>query len=456
MESTISSIVTKLNLEMERQLLQLLPKPVRLHLLYQASTHGFNLSTLKDRFDKVGQFIIIVYLKRGEARGAYLGRDLNQNKHQKLFLFNLTSQQATSIPNKSKAEADVDPCKYGKAFKLRKIDFGVCVDFSSDEVYNTGWAEESITNRDGSLTEVEMFRVHDVGDILLYPWREMVWKESTREELRQSVVSHKVLSDSLNSARVLLLGPTGAGKSSFINSMRSVMYRQVIHLPIIGAAPEGFTKKLKSYPVRVERGGTPTSLTLCDMPSVGDSDSEGLSYSDTLAVLNGHVSDGYKFGFESPISPTDPCYRAEPKMRDRIHCVAFCLSASEVTDCSATQQKTYRKLHAAISALNIPQVILLTHVDQVCHAVKEDVCHVYTSRIVQERMQKAAELLGMSLSCVFPLKNYSSEHAVNCNTDILLLTAVQHMQDAVDDALEDLGDTSAVGCSSSRPPPSPE
>lgn len=67
-------------------------------------------------------------------------------------------------------------------------------------------------------------------------------------------------------------------------------------------------------------------------------------------------------------------------------------------------------------------------------------------------MQKAAEQLGMPLSCVFPVKNYSWELAVSCHTDILLLTAVQRIQEAVDDTLEDLGDSLAAGPSSSATP----
>lgn len=34
----------------------------------------------------------------------------------------------------------------------------------------------------------------------------------------------------------------------------------------------------------------------------------------------------------------------------------------------------------------IPQLIILTHVDQVCPAVEEDVKHVYSSRTVQDKV----------------------------------------------------------------------
>lgn len=70
-------------------------------------------------------------------------------------------------------------------------------------------------------------------------------------------------------------------------------------------------------------------------------------------------------------------------------------------------------------------------------------------------MQKAAELLGMPLLYVFPLKNYNSELAVSCHTDILLLATVQRIQETVDDTLEDLGDSLAAW-SFTPPPPTPD
>lgn len=52
-------------------------------------------------------------------------------------------------------------------------------------------------------------------------------------------------------------------------------------------------------------------------------------------------------------------------------------------------------------------------------------------------MQKAAEVVGLPVSYVLPVKNYSSELSVSCNTDILLLSAVHHILQAVDDTYEE-------------------
>lgn len=43
------------------------------------------------------------------------------------------------------------------------------------------------------------------------------------------------------------------------------------------------------------------------------------------------------------------------------------------------------------------------------------------------QMGKAAALLGMSTSYIVPVKNYSSELDLDVNTDVLLLSAVDHI-----------------------------
>ncbi|XP_036406209.1 interferon-induced protein 44-like [Megalops cyprinoides] len=302
----------------------------------------------------------------------------------------------------------------------------------SDDIYGDVWTEEK-----AYCVEVEVHRVQDAEDLLFSPWREVSWTEKKREELRENLTLYKPSFEALSKVRVLLLGPVGAGKSSFINSIRSVLYRRVSLLPIIGSVSEGFTKKLKCYDIRAEKGGQPTALTLCDAMGFGDSEGTGMTLHDTLAVIKGHVPEGHKFQSEASINFNTPGYRQSPAMEDTVHCAVFVLDACKVLSYSENLEKKLKKLHRMISDLGIPHVVLLTHVDQVCHAVQEDVQYVYTSRIVQERMQKAAELVGLPLSFVYPIKNYASEVSVNCNTDILLLSAVNQILQAIDDASED-------------------
>lgn len=62
----------------------------------------------------------------------------------------------------------------------------------------------------------------------------------------EKVESHKPASGAVSEARVLLLGPVGAGKSSFISSVQSVFSGRVLNRAMVGSsASVSFTKKVK-------------------------------------------------------------------------------------------------------------------------------------------------------------------------------------------------------------------
>ncbi|XP_066532489.1 interferon-induced protein 44-like isoform X2 [Hoplias malabaricus] len=322
---------------------------------------------------------------------------------------------------------------FGSSLHIYSVDQSMYVNFCGDMTYNTGWPNE----KSQFCVDVELHRVQDLGDVLPSPWRNVSWTDESRQTLRESFVSYKSVVETLPRIRALLLGPVGSGKSSLINSIRSTMYRRIVHLPNVGTTTGSFTKKLTSYDIRAEQRGSPTALRLCDVMAIGDEDFTGLSLCDTLSVIKGHVPEGYQFQSDIPISDTVSGYRATPSLMDKAHCVLFVLDASKVTSYSSSLKSILRKLHTSVSDLGIPQLILLTHVDQVCDAVKEDVKNVYSSRTLREKMQKAAELVGLPLSYVLPVKNYISMLSVDRSTDILLLSVVNSVLQAVDDTLED-------------------
>ncbi|XP_036416298.1 interferon-induced protein 44-like isoform X2 [Colossoma macropomum] len=464
----MASIASSLDDEKERKLQSLFSQPVRFHLLYKSSHHGAKLSALLSRFDTSGKFVLAVFLQTGEVRGGCTSRSLNVGREfddEEAFVFEI-NEKAKRFPVLRSAKAvevhftdsgqsgfGSGGFSFGSSYQYEyqtgaslpvAVSFGKClhvysddqvmyVNFCADGTYGCRWPEE----KSARCVDVELHRVQDLGDFLPSPWREVSWTDGTRQSLRQSFVSYKLMLETLPRVRALLLGPVGSGKSSLVNSIRSTMYRRIVHLPNVGMATGNFTKKLKSYDIRAEKGGSPSALSLCDVLAIGDEDFTGLSLSDTLAVIKGHVPEGYQFQSDFPINDKVSGYRAAPTLKDQIHCVLFVLDASKVTSYSSSLRTSLRKLHTTVSNLGIPQLILLTHVDLVCCAVKENMMSVYSSRAVQEEMQKAAELVGLPLSYLLPVKNYISQLSVDLNTDILLLSVVSSILQAVDDMLED-------------------
>lgn len=79
------------------------------------------------------------------------------------------------------------------------------------------------------------------------------------------------------------------GRSSSIYAYGSQIIFKINALFHIFSYPQ-----LTVYDIHGEKGGPPTVLSLCDVMAIGDDNSPGLSFTDAMAVIKGHVPKGYK------------------------------------------------------------------------------------------------------------------------------------------------------------------
>ncbi|KAM8745886.1 interferon-induced protein 44-like isoform 1-T1 [Acanthopagrus schlegelii] len=258
-------------------------------------------------------------------------------------------------------------------------------------------------------------------------WRDVEWTEEQKTTLMKTVSSYRPSIKDVTKARVLLLGPVGSGKSSFISSVQSVFDGRVTNRAMVGSSSTSFTKKLQSFNIRGQKGEDPNRLVLCDVMGLGNGEMTGLTLHDTLSIIKGHVPEGHKFSPDQPVSSETVGYVKRPGLNEKIHCVAFVVNASKIMSYPKGLSTTFQQLREHISDLGVHQVALLTHIDQICPETAKDVAEVYKSRIIQDMMTKAGALLGMSTSYIVPVKNYSSELDLDVSTDILLLGAVDHI-----------------------------
>uniref|UniRef100_A0A1A7WWJ4 Interferon-induced protein 44-like n=1 Tax=Iconisemion striatum TaxID=60296 RepID=A0A1A7WWJ4_9TELE len=299
----------------------------------------------------------------------------------------------------------------------------------------------SLTNENKGETPVK-FPVFSASPQKL-DWRDVQWTEEQKKTLMKTVSSYRPKNEEVPQARVLLLGPLHSGKSSFISSVQSLFNGRVSNRAMVGSSfSTSFTKKLQSFNIHTQRreentglvlcdlpglGEENTGLVLCDLPGLGDGEVSGLTLHDILSVIKGHVPEGHKFSPDQPVVSETVGYVKSPGLKDKIHCVAFVVDGSRITTYPKELGSTFKQLREYISELGVHQVALLTHVDKVCPKTAKDVSEVYRSPSVKETMNKAGALLGMSTSYIVPVKNYSSELDLDVNTDVLLLSAVDHI-----------------------------
>uniref|UniRef100_A0A3Q3EX93 Interferon induced protein 44f3 n=1 Tax=Kryptolebias marmoratus TaxID=37003 RepID=A0A3Q3EX93_KRYMA len=233
-----------------------------------------------------------------------------------------------------------------------------------------------------------------------------------RNELMESIKTYKPIVDSVPKARVLMIGPVGAGKSSFFNSINSVFRGHITSQAISGC--------FRTYSVKAGRGGKPLPIILCDTMGLEEGKGAGLDIDDINSILKGHLPDLYQFNPAVPLHSEAHGYQKSPGLKDKIHCVVYVIDAGKISIMPTKLEEKLEAIRRKVNLLGIPQLVLLTKVDEACPLVKEDLRNIYNSGYIKDTVSAR---LGVPLSCVVPVKNYSEELELDMSCDILLLSA---------------------------------
>ncbi|XP_036970532.1 interferon-induced protein 44-like isoform X2 [Acanthopagrus latus] len=267
-----------------------------------------------------------------------------------------------------------------------------------------------------------------------------IFEIMTRTELMESIQSYKPSVSSVSQVRVLLIGPVGAGKSSFFNSINSVFRGHVTNQAMSGSSTTSLTTQFRSYSLKAGREGKPLPIILCDTMGLEENAGSGLATDDISNILKGHLPDRYQFNPSAPLHSEAHGYCKSSDLKDKIHCVAYVTDACKVSIMPKKMEEKLEATRKKVNLMGIPQLVLLTKVDEACPLVTEDVRNIYRSYYIRQKMQEVSTRLGVPLSCVVPVKNYSEELELDPNCDILLLCAVQQMLRFADNYFDDISD----------------
>ncbi|KAK1164219.1 interferon-induced protein 44-like [Acipenser oxyrinchus oxyrinchus] len=441
----MAEVKSNLSKQAESQLLSLF-EPVKLSLLYKASVHGYNSAAFHNKCDRQGPTLTVGYNNSGFIFGGYTSKSFAQTGQyladEKAFLFSWKSND----PEKQPLRIPVANAQYAIHDNNLGPNFGTALVFLNGNVaavitnpgqYYTFNAAE-LHGGDLNLTECEVYRVESLGYALEKPWRTVQWKAEKRKELIDTIRSYKPPVLSVPQFRVLLVGPVGAGKSSFFNSVNSVFRGHVTNQAPAGSSATSLTTKFRSYFTKAGRDGKPLPVVLCDSMGLEEVTGAGLDVDDVVSIIKGHVPDRYQFNPSMAIQENTPGFIKSAEMKDRIHCVAFVMDACKVKIMSAKLEEKLSAIRKKVNFIGVPQLVLLTKVDEACELVASDVSSVYKSKFIEGKMQEVGARLGIPVSCIVPVKNYSTELELDCNTDILLLSAVVQMLRFADNYFDDI------------------
>ncbi|XP_027880185.1 interferon-induced protein 44-like [Xiphophorus couchianus] len=273
--------------------------------------------------------------------------------------------------------------------------------------------------------------------LLRTPWRETSWGGENKQELLQYVKNFQPQNEEIQAIRVLLHGPVGAGKSSFINSVNNVLQGKMTNEALASSttSDQSFTKKYQTYKIKKESKDNFYPFVFNDI--MGLEEKTGVRTDDIKLALEGHVKDGYKFNPISSLSDDEPGYNSSPSISDRVH-VLVCIYDANAPQMKSSVLQKMKEVREAASELGIPQLAILTHIDSACGETQKNLRNVYKSKHLKKKMGDFSSSLGIPMNCILPMKNYSHETQLNLDVDTLILSALKLMIDFGDDYADKL------------------
>nr|XP_042715009.1 interferon-induced protein 44-like [Chrysemys picta bellii] len=369
-------VKSRLTQDEEEQLQHLLESRC-LSLLYKASIHGYNASIFHAKCDAQGPTVAVAYNGSGYVFGGFTSKE--------------GVLSPLKIPVKTATSAIYDHSPSGPNFgggALQLLDQNTAAAAtSSNNNYTFNVAD--LLGNDLGLLECEVYRVEDISSFLESPWRKITW---TAEFATNSSLLFRMKSKMVATWLLPSLSETNMVPSTF----RELVGRFVLCcLTFARDVSTGLTQ------LKMEE-----MASLCD--TMGIEENSGFNPAATP-------------------HPDSPGYIKMPALKDQIHCVAFVIDGCKIEILPEKLEEKLKQLRRKVNQFEIPQLVLLTKVDEICPTIEEDVQCVYKSKAVEKQMRITAEKLGIPLAQIVPVKNYCSELDLSCDVDILLLSAVRQL-----------------------------
>ncbi|XP_060588661.1 interferon-induced protein 44-like [Ruditapes philippinarum] len=247
-----------------------------------------------------------------------------------------------------------------------------------------------------------------------------------------------------NTLRVLCYGPVNSGKSSFIDSIMSLLTGKIVSRATGGYSKANSngtskTEKFQMYQLKFksEPGKTNTSnVFFCDMPGIQDK--EGVKLEQAKLIVKGHVPNKFKIQNKS-IDKDSKHFVKDAGSMCKIHCVCFLFDISNIETLTETFKETCKRFQWWLSNKDIPYVVVVTKGDQTSTAVRDNALQIYENKLIRENKDKLIEYFSFKESKIFPVRNYVHENQTLPEIDALLLDALKEI---VSIGYEYLGDNS--------------
>ncbi|XP_053352962.1 interferon-induced protein 44-like [Clarias gariepinus] len=301
-------------------------------------------------------------------------------------------------------------CVEGK-HKIKQIGKKCVLEISKLKESDEGKYTITLRNISGSESCSAMVRVS------INEWRPVKWRQG---EMFNALRTFNIC-DEVQELRFLLYGPVGTGKSSTINTIKSIFEgRQYVNCLAAAESTTSHTLCYECYRFANEEGLFPFAFN----DIMGAEGQGGVRTEDIINALKGHMKEGYTFNPKVPLSENNRYYHQNPSLKDQMHCLVYVVSADKISMLDQDLIGKFKYVRETASRMGIPQVVFMTKVDRTCPLTKHDLKNIYKSKKIRDKMRECSNILGVPVNCIFPLVNYHEQTHVNENINCLMLDAL--------------------------------
>ena len=272
-------------------------------------------------------------------------------------------------------------------------------------------------------------------ELLDKPWRSVDLTKEGVETMFADLVD--IRPDRVPKLRLCLMGPSGDGKSSFVNSAMSEMYQRVVTFAETGGSSAPVTRHYREYLLKQGRDGAELDIELIDTMGLLGS-SGGILQEDIITVLDGKVANTTAFNPGSPLTRCDP----PVSFADRMHLLVMVVNGRNFWDRGEMPCVYPKELLTKIKVTRdiakghpreIPCVVLVSHMDEVCEYVAEDPTMMYRSQAVEKCLQAIHQEVQIPLVDILPIINCHNDTEVDWRKSALVLHALTLMVEKAQD-----------------------
>ncbi|XP_078330483.1 interferon-induced protein 44-like [Crassostrea virginica] len=204
-----------------------------------------------------------------------------------------------------------------------------------------------------------------------------------------------------------MVGATGSGKSSILNTFVTAVTSsdrvKQIHR-VFPSMLRNTNHEFHFKPICLE--GRDLPIKFYDYAG----NNETIGSEELEMLINGHMKNGSEVRAVDDMKNDKDCYQANPDFKDQMHCLLYIINAkkylSNTKSAGLTTIEKIRKKQELDDA--IPQFAIVTAIDEILppDGKLED---VYTCQRVKDFCSEVRDLLGITLSFIFPVSNYYEE-----------------------------------------------